>query len=66
LEKLALKLMETSYFMARAWSVADLKHGSIAVAEAGIPIVAIDCGGVVATSMRSIRERVGAKCLWFN
>ena len=60
-EELALKLMETSYVMARAWSVADFEHGPIAVVEAGIPIVVVDGGGAVATSMRSIRERVAAK-----
>jgi glucosamine--fructose-6-phosphate aminotransferase (isomerizing) len=60
-EELALKLMETSYIMARAWSVADFEHGPIAVVEAGIPIVVVDGGGAVATSMGSIRERVTAK-----
>ena len=60
-EELALKLMETSYVMARAWSVADFEHGPIAVVDAGIPIVVVDGGGAVATSMGSIRERVGAK-----
>jgi glucosamine--fructose-6-phosphate aminotransferase (isomerizing) len=60
-EELALKLMETSYVMARAWSVADFEHGPIAVLEAGLPVVLVDGGGVVATQMRSIRERVDAK-----
>jgi len=60
-EELALKLMETSYVMARAWSVADFEHGPIAVAEAGIPIVVVDGGGAVAASIGSIRERVAAK-----
>jgi glucosamine--fructose-6-phosphate aminotransferase (isomerizing) len=53
--------METSYVMARAWSVADFEHGPIAVVEAGIPIVVVDGGGAVAASIGSIRERVGAK-----
>jgi glucosamine--fructose-6-phosphate aminotransferase (isomerizing) len=60
-EELALKLMETSYVMARAWSVADFEHGPIAVLEAGLPVVVVDGGGAVATQMRSIRERVDAK-----
>jgi glucosamine--fructose-6-phosphate aminotransferase (isomerizing) len=60
-EELALKLMETSYFMARAWSVADFEHGPIAVLEAGLPVVVVDGGGAMAIDMRSIRERVGAK-----
>jgi glucosamine--fructose-6-phosphate aminotransferase (isomerizing) len=60
-EELALKLMETSYLMARAWSVADFEHGPIAVLEGGLPVVVVDGGGVMAMNMRSIRERVGAK-----
>jgi glucosamine--fructose-6-phosphate aminotransferase (isomerizing) len=60
-EELALKLMETSYVMARAWSVADFEHGPIAVLEAGLPVVVVDGGGVMAETIRSIRERVGAK-----
>jgi glucosamine--fructose-6-phosphate aminotransferase (isomerizing) len=60
-EELALKLMETSYVMARAWSVADFEHGPIAVVEAGIPIVVVDGGGAMESSMGSIRERVSAK-----
>jgi glucosamine--fructose-6-phosphate aminotransferase (isomerizing) len=60
-EELALKLMETSYVLARAWSVADFEHGPIAVLEAGLPVVVVDGGGAMAINMRSIRERVGAK-----
>jgi glucosamine--fructose-6-phosphate aminotransferase (isomerizing) len=60
-EELALKLMETSYLMARAWSVADFEHGPIAVLEADLPVVVVDGGGAMATRMQSIRERVAAK-----
>ena len=60
-EELALKLMETSYVMARAWSVADFEHGPIAIVEGGIPVIVIDGGGAVARSIRSIRERIGVK-----
>lgn len=60
-EELALKLVETSYLMARAWSVADFEHGPIAVLEAGLPVVVIDGGGAMATGMRSIRERIASK-----
>ncbi len=60
-EELALKLIETSYLMARAWSIADFEHGPIAVLEAGLPVVVIDGGGAMATGMRSIRERIASK-----
>lgn len=60
-EELALKLMETSYVMARAWSVADFEHGPIAVLEAALPVVVVDGGGAMAVHLRSMRERIGAK-----
>jgi len=60
-EELALKLMETSYVMARAWSVADFEHGPMAVLEAGLPVVVVNGGGPMAMHMRSIQERVDAK-----
>jgi glucosamine--fructose-6-phosphate aminotransferase (isomerizing) len=60
-EELALKLMETSYLMARAWSVADFEHGPIAVLEADLPVVMVDGGGAMAARMQSIRQRVAAK-----
>jgi len=60
-EELALKLIETSYLMARAWSVADFEHGPMAILEAGLPVVVVDGGGVLASYIRSIRERIEAK-----
>lgn len=60
-EELALKLIETSYVMARAWSVADFEHGPIAVLEAGLPVVVVDGGGAMAARIKSIRERIAAK-----
>lgn len=60
-EELALKLIETSYLMARAWSVADFEHGPIAVLEAGLPVVVIDGGGAMAARIKSIRERIASK-----
>jgi glucosamine--fructose-6-phosphate aminotransferase (isomerizing) len=60
-EELALKLSETSYVLARAWSVADFEHGPIAVVEAGLPVVIVDGGGFVASDLDSIRARLEAK-----
>src|SRR5437899_10509489 len=60
-EEIALKLSETSYVLARAWSVADFEHGPIAVVEAGLPVVVIDGGGPVASDLESIRSRLEAK-----
>jgi len=60
-EEVALKLSETSYVLARAWSVADFEHGPIAIVEAGLPVVLVDGGGFVASDLESIRHRLEAK-----
>lgn len=60
-EEIALKLSETSYVLARAWSVADFEHGPIAIVEAGLPMLVVDGGGAVATGLETIRARLGAK-----
>lgn len=60
-EEIALKLTETSYVLARAWSVADFEHGPIAVVEPGFPAVLVDGRGQVSAEMESIGERLAAK-----
>ena len=60
-EEIALKLSETSYVLARAWSVADFEHGPIAIMEAGLPVVIVDGGGLVAADLESIRSRLEAR-----
>jgi glutamine---fructose-6-phosphate transaminase (isomerizing) len=60
-EEVALKLSETSYVLARAWSVADFEHGPIAVVEEGLPVLIVDGGGSVASDLESIRGRLEAK-----
>jgi glutamine---fructose-6-phosphate transaminase (isomerizing) len=60
-EEVALKLSETSYVLARAWSVADFEHGPIALVEAGLPVLIVDGGGLVAPDLDSMRARLQAK-----
>jgi glutamine---fructose-6-phosphate transaminase (isomerizing) len=60
-EEIALKLSETSYVLARAWSVADFEHGPIAIVEAGLPVLIVDGGGPLASGLTSLRERLDAK-----
>jgi len=60
-EEIALKLSETSYVLARAWSVADFEHGPIAVVEPGLPILLVDGGGLVAADLESIRARLESR-----
>ena len=59
-EEVALKLSETSYVLARAWSVADFEHGPIAIVEAGLPVLVIDGGGPVVSDLESVTERLAA------
>ncbi|MDQ6919636.1 MAG: SIS domain-containing protein [Candidatus Dormibacteraeota bacterium] len=57
-EEIALKLTETSYVLARAWSVADFEHGPIAVVDAGFPVLLIGAAGPVAGDLEEIAERL--------
>ena len=57
-EEIALKLTETSYILARAWSVADFEHGPIAVVEPGFAVVVVDGHGKVSADMESIGRRL--------
>jgi glucosamine--fructose-6-phosphate aminotransferase (isomerizing) len=57
-EEIALKLTETSYLLARAWSVADFEHGPIAVVEPDFPVLLVGGGGAVEADLNSIAKRL--------
>lgn len=57
-EEIALKLTETSYVLARAWSIADFEHGPIAVVEAGLPVVLVDGRGQMSADVETIGRRL--------
>ncbi|HET7465387.1 MAG TPA: SIS domain-containing protein [Candidatus Dormibacteraeota bacterium] len=57
-EEIALKLTETSYVLARAWSIADFVHGPIAVVEAGFPVLLVGAGGSVSADVDAIAARL--------
>jgi len=57
-EEVALKLTETSYVLARAWSVADFVHGPIAVVEPDFPVLLVGAGGSVAGDVDAIARRL--------
>jgi glucosamine--fructose-6-phosphate aminotransferase (isomerizing) len=57
-EEIALKLSETSYVLARAWSIADFEHGPIAVVEAGLPVVLVDGGGSVGADVDTVAAKL--------
>lgn len=57
----ALKLMETSYVAAHAFSGADLLHGPLAMVDGGHPVVAVVPDGVGASAMQPVLERLRAQ-----
>lgn len=54
----ALKLMETCYLSAQAFSGADLLHGPLAVVEPGFPVVAAVAAGPGGRAMRPVLARL--------
>jgi glucosamine--fructose-6-phosphate aminotransferase (isomerizing) len=57
-QELALKVTETSYALARAWSAADFPHGPIALIEPGFPIVVIEAGSPTLEDTRRLAARL--------
>ncbi|HKV86715.1 MAG TPA: SIS domain-containing protein [Candidatus Dormibacteraeota bacterium] len=53
-EEIALKLTETSYVLARAWSAADFLHGPIAVMEPGFPVILVEAQGPTQPETREV------------
>jgi glucosamine--fructose-6-phosphate aminotransferase (isomerizing) len=56
----ALKLMETSYLSAQAFSGADLLHGPLAMIDASVPVIAIGSPGRGGEAMRPVLQRLSA------
>ena len=57
-EEAALKLMETTYIVAQAFSAADLRHGPIAMIGHDFPVLAIAPPGRAQPGMRSLLENL--------
>jgi glucosamine--fructose-6-phosphate aminotransferase (isomerizing) len=57
-QEAALKLMETSYVSAQAFSGADLLHGPLAMIDASVPVIAISSPGRGGEAMRPALERL--------
>lgn len=57
----ALKLMETSYVPALAFSGADLLHGPLAMTDAGVPVLAVVGGGPGGAAMSDVVNRLGER-----
>jgi glutamine---fructose-6-phosphate transaminase (isomerizing) len=56
----ALKLMETSYLSAQAFSGADLLHGPLAMVDSSVPVIAVVSPGKGGDAMSSVLERLAA------
>jgi glucosamine--fructose-6-phosphate aminotransferase (isomerizing) len=56
----ALKLMETSYLAAQAFSGADLLHGPMAMLGADVPVIAMVTPGRGAAAMAPVLDRLAA------
>ena len=57
----ALKLMETSYLAALAFSGADLLHGPLAMTDPDIPVLAVVGDGPGGEAMREVVARLGER-----
>jgi glucosamine--fructose-6-phosphate aminotransferase (isomerizing) len=57
----ALKLMETSYLPALAFSGADLLHGPLAMTDPDVPVLAVVGDGPGGQSMRDVVTRLGER-----
>jgi glutamine---fructose-6-phosphate transaminase (isomerizing) len=55
----ALKLMETSYLSAQAFSAADLLHGPLAMIDSGVPVIAVASPGRGGKALGAALDRLG-------
>jgi glucosamine--fructose-6-phosphate aminotransferase (isomerizing) len=54
----ALKLMETSYLSAHAFSTADLLHGPVAMLDSAVPVIAVVAPGRGGEAARPVVDRL--------
>ena len=57
-EEAALKLMETTYIVAQAFSAADLRHGPIAMIGRDFPVLAVAPSGRTQPGMEALVEKL--------
>ncbi|MFZ0216775.1 MAG: SIS domain-containing protein, partial [Candidatus Dormiibacterota bacterium] len=58
-QEIALKIMETSYSVAEARSVADFLHGPLAIVEPGFAILLLEAAGPTRRQMRALARQLG-------
>jgi glucosamine--fructose-6-phosphate aminotransferase (isomerizing) len=54
--EIALKIKETSYFMAEAYSIADLLHGPVAMIDGGFPVLLVAPSGRALADLSSLLD----------
>jgi glucosamine--fructose-6-phosphate aminotransferase (isomerizing) len=59
--EIALKVKETTGILAEGMSVADLRHGPIATAFAGAPVLLVDAGGPAAADTAELADILAAR-----
>lgn len=59
-QEIALKIMETSYALAEARSVADFQHGPLAIIEPGFRVLLLEAGGPALGQMRELAGQLHA------
>lgn len=59
--EIALKIKETTGILAEGFSTADLRHGPIATAFAGAPVLLVDAGGPAADDTRDLGRTLTAR-----
>ncbi len=57
-QEIALKIMETSYAVAEARSVADFQHGPLAIIEPGFPVLLLEAEGPALAEMRALSAQL--------
>lgn len=57
-QEIALKIMETSYALAEARSIADFQHGPLAIIEPGFPVLLLEAGGPALSQMQELAGQV--------
>jgi glucosamine--fructose-6-phosphate aminotransferase (isomerizing) len=57
----ALKIMETSYLSAQAFSGADLLHGPLALVDPQVPVLAVVADGVGGAAMEDVLPRLAER-----
>lgn len=56
--EIALKIMETSYAVAEARSIADFQHGPLAIIEPGFPVLLLEAAGPALAQMRELADQL--------